>query len=60
MAQLSGGEPVLEGVHVAWRSTFAFILPFRFVPGSRIHFPIVVSLWQSHGKAEKSIDISCG
>jgi hypothetical protein len=25
----------------------------RFVPSSKIHFPIAVWLWQSHGKAER-------
>jgi len=33
------------------------LLPFnrdiRFIPGVEIHFPIVVSLWQSNGKLEK-------
>jgi len=34
------------------RSCLSF-LPFRFFPRGKIHFPIAVSLWQSHGKAEK-------
>jgi hypothetical protein len=33
------------------------LLPFnpviRFFPRVEIHFPIVISLWQSNGKAEK-------
>ena len=29
------------------------ILPFRFTPRGRIHFPIGISLWQSNGKVEK-------
>ena len=32
---------------------FLLILPFRFVPGAEIHFPTVISLWQSNGKVEK-------
>ena len=29
------------------------ILPFRFVPRGKIHFPIVASLWQSSDKVKK-------
>jgi hypothetical protein len=29
------------------------ILPFRFVPRNKIHFPIAVWLWQSNGKVKK-------
>ena len=54
MGQLSGGQAVLEGVHIAGRSAFAFqSRQFRFVPGGKIHFLIAVSLWQSYGKVEK-------
>src|SRR5437762_12902082 len=28
---------------------FLLILPFRFVPGAEIHFPTIISLWQSSG-----------
>jgi hypothetical protein len=49
---LNGRQPVLEGVHVAWSRSCLSILPFRFFPRVRIHFPILVSLWQSNGKAE--------
>jgi hypothetical protein len=60
MAQLSGGEPVLEGIYVAG-SAFAFqSCQFRFVPGGKIHFLIAVSLWQSYGKVEKiNCDFLC-
>src|SRR5215510_5187044 len=55
VALLNGRQPVLESVHVAWRSAFAFpILPFHFFPDGKIHSPIVISLWQSNGTVEKS------
>jgi hypothetical protein len=31
-------------------------LPFRFFPRGKIHFPMLISLWQSNGKVEK---LSC-
>ena len=45
---------VLEGVHVGREARFCLlILPFRFFPCGKIHFPIALCLWQSSGKAEK-------
>jgi hypothetical protein len=45
---------MLEGVQCCLEVRFCpLILPFRFVPGSRIHFPIVILLWRSSGKVKK-------
>jgi hypothetical protein len=48
---LNGRQPMLEGVHVAWRPAFAF-QSCHFVSShvGKIHFPIAIWLWQSRRK----------
>ena len=52
-AFLNSGQAVFEGIHCLRGRSCPLILPFRFFPGGRIHFPIVILLWQSSGKVEK-------
>jgi hypothetical protein len=53
MAQLFGGEPCLKAFMLLEARPCLSILPFRFFPSGKIHFPIADWLWQSSGKVEK-------
>jgi hypothetical protein len=50
---LNGRKPCLKGSYCLEVRSCLSILPYSFVPRSRIHFPIAIELWQSSGKVEK-------
>jgi hypothetical protein len=52
-AFLNSGQAVFEGIHLPAGPLLPFNPAISFVPGGRIHFPIVILLWQSSGKVEK-------
>ena len=46
-------SPCLKALMFREDRSYFSIQPYSFVPGSRIHFPIAIELWQSSGKVEK-------